>query len=437
MAARDGPGGTVTDAADHPPAPADLRSTVSWNAVLRSSPPRRALTLYAREMLRSPAAPNKFTFTFLIKACLRASAPGLAPHLHCHLAKLGLSSDPFLQSALMAAYAAAARLPAVLQLYSHGARGDPVVQTALVSAYAKCGLPDQAHRVFDNMTAANSVTWAAVVSGYAQSGRDAEALGVFRRMRLAGVEPTEACMISVLSASARLGALEEGRWVHRHISRCGARLTPSLGTALLTMYARCGCLDSAVRVFDDMPQRDRQAWAAMISAMAAHGQAGRALHLFDDMVGRGLLPDGVTYVGVLSACSHAGLTGEACRHFQRMTEVYNIAPGLEHYGCMVDVLGRAGRVEAAWGMVQSMPVEPDEFVLKSLLSACCGHGGYMGYAEWAAGKLTGIDAGHAGSYVLLSNAYASMGRWEDSARVRKLMRRRGVPKAPGSSLAEQ
>lgn len=412
----------------------DRRSTFAWNAVLRCSPPRLALSLYARSMLHSPAAPNKFTFTFLIKACLRASAPHLAPHLHCHLAKLGFSSDPFLQSALAAAYAEAGHLPTVRQLHRYGARADVVLQTALVSAYAKCGLPDGARQVFENMPAANSVTWAALVSGYARCGRDADALQVFRRMCLASVEPTEACLISVLSASARLGALEEGRRVHQHINRRGGGLSPSLGTALLTMYAKCGSINSAMRIFADMPHRDQQAWAAVITALAAHGQGRRALHLFHEMVSRGLRPDGVTYVGVLSACSHAGLTEEACHHFNCMTKAYNIPPGAEHYGCMVDVLGRAGRVEEAWVMVRSMPVETDEYVLKSLLSACCSHG-YMEYAEWAAGKLIDIDTGNASAYVLLSNTYAGMGRWEDSARVRKMMRRRGVPKAPGRSLA--
>ncbi|MQL82825.1 hypothetical protein Taro_015309 [Colocasia esculenta] len=417
------------------PASSDRHSTFAWNALLRCSPPRRALSLYSRSMLCSPVAPNKFTFTFLIKASLRASAPQLATHLHCHLVKFGLSFDPFLQSALVAAYAEAGRLPDVRQLHRHGAPADVVVQTALVSAYAKCGLPDEARRVFENMPVVNSVTWAALVSGYGRCGRDAEALQVFRRMCVAGVEPTEACLISALSASARLGDLEEGRWVHQLLNRGGAALPTRLGTALLTMYAKCGSIDSATRVFDTIPQRDQQAWAAMISALAAHGQGSQALHLFHEMVARGLRPDGVTYVGVLSACSHAGLAEEACRHFNCMTMVYDIVPGTEHYGCMVDVLGREGRVEEAWAMVRAMPVEPDEFVLKSLLSSCCSHG-YMDYAEWAAGKLMDIDTGHASSYVLLSNMYASMGRWEDSARVRKMMRRRGVPKAPGRSVMD-
>ncbi|CAA7408526.1 unnamed protein product [Spirodela intermedia] len=413
----------------------DHGSTFAWNAVLRSSPPRQALHLYTQSMLQSLAAPNKFTFTFLIKACVKACAPHLTRHLHCHLVKLGFSSDPFLQSALLGAYADGGSLAVVRQLHRHGARGDVVVRTALVSAYVKCGLLADAHRVFDEMSEVNPVTWAALISGYARCGRDSEALQVFRRMRLAGAEPTEACMISVLACSARLGALEEGACVHRHISRSGRHLSASLGTALLTMYAKCGCLDAAERVFDGMQHRDPRAWTAMISALAAHGQGARGLHLFDEMLAQGLRPDGVTYVAVLSACSHAGLAAAACRHFDGMTELYGLVPGIEHYGCMVDVLGRTGRVEEAWSMVQTMPAAPDEFVLKSLLSACCSHG-RMDYAEWAAEKLMNVDPGHAASYVMLANAYAGMGRWEDSARVRKMMRRRGVPKAPGQSTVD-
>lgn len=310
------------------------------------------------------------------------------------------------------------------------------MHTAVVSAYARCGLLDSARRAFNRIPNPNPISWAALISAYARTDRHADALSVFGRMRFMNVQPTEAALISALAASTGLCDVKKGKILHQLIVvSMGRQLTPALGTALLTMYAKCGLVEDAFNVFGELSDRDQATWTAMISAMAAHGHGVAALRLFDEMLTVGVVPDHVTYVGVLHACSHAGggvLVDEAKRLFEQMKRVYKIEGRVEHYGCMVDVLGRGGRVEEAWEMVRSMPMEPDEYVLKSLLSACCGRG-FVEWAEWAAEKLRKIDAGHASSYVMLSNAYAGLGRWEDSARVRRLMRDRGVPKTSGSS----
>ncbi|XP_038982142.1 pentatricopeptide repeat-containing protein At3g62890-like [Phoenix dactylifera] len=417
---------------DHP-LPSSEWSTFEWNTIIRCSPPLQALSIYANSMLLSGARPNKFTFTFLLKACLRA--PAFSPLIHAHLAKLGLHADPFLRSALIAAYAAAGRLPVALRLFRLFPHPDLVLRTALVSAFARCGLPDAARQAFDEIPNPNPVSWAALLSAYTRSGRHAEALSFFRRMRLAGVAPTEAALVSALLSAAVLGALVDGERAHRDVLVFGKSLTPGLGTALLVVYAKCGRIESARRLFDEMPKRDQPAWTAMITALASHGRGEEALRLFDEMLGLGLIPDHVTYVGVLHACSHAGLVDQARGHFDNMVNVYGIEPGAEHYGCMVDVLGRAGLVEEAWAVARRMPMAPDERVLKSLLSASCALG-FVECAEWAAERLVALDAGHASAYVLLSNMFAGLGRWEESARVRKLMRVRGVPKAPGCSAVD-
>ncbi|KAF5203496.1 Pentatricopeptide repeat, partial [Thalictrum thalictroides] len=292
---------------------------------------------------------------------------------------------------------------------------DIVSWTALVSAYAKCGMPDDAHRVFDEMPERNAVSWAAVVAGYSQSGRHEEALRVFDKMRCAKVEPTEAMLISVLSSSGHLGVLEVGKWVHDYVEHKGIPLTASMGTALLSMYSKCGCIDNAIQIFKVMPRRDELGWTAMISALSMHGRGREALALFEEMVSVRLRPDHVTFIGVLSACSHAGLIDEGCHYFQCMKEVYKIAPGVEHYGCMVDILGRGGRIEEAWDLIRNMPMKPDAFVFKSLLSACTSYGN-LNCAEWAAKKLIELNQDSGTPYILLGNVYARVGKWADAER---------------------
>ncbi|XP_010265642.1 PREDICTED: pentatricopeptide repeat-containing protein At3g62890-like [Nelumbo nucifera] len=335
----------------------------------------------------------------------------------------------------MGLYADAGLINIAKQLFEQTPHRDVVLWTSLVSAYAKCGLPDEARHAFDQMPERNAVSWAAVISAYSQGARHKEALLVFDEMHYAGVEPTEATLISVLSSAGYIGALKEGKWVHDYVIHNQIFLTASLGTALLSMYAKCGCIDDAIQVFAGMPQRDELAWTTMISALAMHGQGELALVLFYEMLSLGLRPDHVTFVGVLSACSHAGLIEEGRYHFKCMKDTFRIEPRVEHFGCMVDILGRGGYVEEAWDFVQAMPMEPDVLVLKSLLSACASYG-RVEYAEWAAKKLNKLDPGIASSYVLLANAYANLGRWADAERVRKMMRDRGVTKTPGCSLIE-
>ncbi|KAF9626034.1 hypothetical protein IFM89_030702 [Coptis chinensis] len=231
---------------------------------------------------------------------------------------------------------------------------------------------------------------------------------LFNETRRENAVPTEGMLISVLSSSGYHGVLEVGKWVHDYVKCNGILLTASIGTALLSMYAKCGCIDDAICVFMEMPRRDALSWTAMISALSMHGKGQQALACFDEMLSLGLRPDHVTFVGVLSACSHAGFVEEGRYYFRCMEEVHKIAPGLEHYGCMVDILGRGGHLEEAWDLVRNMPMKPDVFVLKSLLSGCASYG----------------------------NAYASVGRWADAETVGKMMRIRRVVKAPGCSLVE-
>uniref|UniRef100_A0ACD5T828 Uncharacterized protein n=1 Tax=Avena sativa TaxID=4498 RepID=A0ACD5T828_AVESA len=316
---------------------------------------------------------------------------------------------------------------------------DVVACNALVDMYAKCGDAAAALRCFRAMTPAkNVVTWNTMISAHARAGEPREALSLFREMlEQQGVRPDDATFVAVLGACARLGALDAGMWVHAHYARRTGRNAAAdgvVGNALLDMYAKCGAVEQAAEVFDAMARRDVYTYTSMISGLAAHGRGEDALALFANMHRVGIRPNKVTFLSVLSACCHAGFVEDGLRHLDAMSEVHGVAPGVEHYGCVVDMLGRAGRLDEAEELIAAMPVRPDAPIWGSLLSACRAHG-HVERAERVMRRIAGEDA-DAGDYVLMSNMYAREGRHGKAVRVRREMRRSKVDKVPGCSLIE-
>ncbi|PNT61305.1 pentatricopeptide repeat-containing protein At5g48910 [Brachypodium distachyon] len=307
--------------------------------------------------------------------------------------------------------------------------------TALVDMYAKCGELDKARRLFDRMHSRDVVAWSAMISGYTQSDRCREALAIFNEMQGTEVNPNDVTMVSVLSACAVLGALETGKWVHSYIRRKDLPLTVILGTALVDFYAKCGCIKDAVKAFESMPVRNTWTWTALIKGMASNGRSREALELFSSMLEANIEPTDVTFIGVLLACSHGCLVEEGRRHFTSMTQDYGICPRIEHYGCMVDLLGRAGLIDEAYQFIRNMPIEPNAVVWRALLSACTVHKN-VEIGEEALKQIVPLDPCHSGNYILLSNTYASVGQWKNAAMVRKEMKEKGVEKIPGCSLIE-
>ncbi|CAN6215380.1 unnamed protein product [Urochloa humidicola] len=326
---------------------------------------------------------------------------------------------------------------------------DAVAWNAMLDMYAKCGDLAAARRCFAAMPAAGRsrtvVSWNTMISALSGAGEHAEALALFRDMqRTAGAPPPDdATLIAVLGACARLGALGTGRWVHAYIMRRRRRRELSdgdsvaVGNALIDMYAKCGVVEHAVAVFDGMSRRrDACTYASMITGLAAHGRAEDALKVFDAMrrAGGGVRPNGVALLGVLLACCHAGRVDEGLRHLRDMESrrYHGVAPGVEHYGCAVDMLGRAARLDEAEALVAAMPVPPDALVWGSLLAACRA----AGDVERAERVMRRMDGGDSGDYVLMSNMYASRGRHVMAVRVRKMMRKRNVNKDPSCSVIE-
>ncbi|KAG0512445.1 hypothetical protein BDA96_10G013900 [Sorghum bicolor] len=317
---------------------------------------------------------------------------------------------------------------------------DVVAWNALVDMYAKCGDVAAARQWFRRMPVAKTVvSWNTMLAALARAGEHGEALALFREMQRAGVRPDGATFVAVLGACAQLGALDTGRWVHAYMRRQPERDADAVvvSNALLDMYAKCGAVDQAAAVFDGMARRDVYTYASMIAGLATHGRAEEALALFAAMRrAGGVRPNGVVLLGVLSACCHAGLVDEGLRHLGAMEDAYGVAPGVEHYGCAVDMLGRAGRLDEAEALVAAMPVPPDALVRGSLLAACraCGD---VERAERVMRWMAAVDRdGEAGDHVLMSNMYASEGRHVRALQLRKQMRKSKIVKDPGCSSIE-
>ncbi|KAA8522699.1 hypothetical protein F0562_009139 [Nyssa sinensis] len=311
------------------------------------------------------------------------------------------------------------------------------VGSALIDMYGKCGDLTSARGIFDRMTKKDVVTWNAMITGYAQNGFSDEAILLFNGLKETGVNPDKITLIGVLSACASIGALDYGKWVDAYASQRGLQHDIYVATALIDMYAKCGSMDDALRVFENMPLKNEVSWNAMISALAFHGQAREALLLFKSMPREGgaVQPNDVTFVGVLSACVHAGLVDEGRQLFDLMSSSFGLVPKIEHYSCMVDLLARAGKLYEAWDFIEKMPEMPDEVVLGALLGACHKLRN-VDVSERVMQLLLEMEPSNSGNYVLSSKIFANLKRWDDSARMRVLMRQRGVTKTPGCSWIE-
>eukprot|EP01018_Ginkgo_biloba_P001596 Gb_35886 [translate_table: standard] len=380
------------------------RDIVSWTTMIagyaQNEQREEALKLF-RQMQLAGMKPDSKTFTSILPACANTAYLEQGMEIHEEIIRSGFHSFVF-------------------------------VGNALVDMYAKCGSMQNACCVFDKMPQRDVVSWTTMIAAYAQNGLGEKALKIFRCMQLASVKPDSKTFTSVLPACANLAALELGKEIHEEIIRNGFHSDVFVGSALVDMYAKCGSIENAHTVFDRMHQRNVVSWNAMIAGYAMHGCASGALKLFEQMHHSGTNPDHVTLVCVLSACCHAGLLDEGWQYFDCMSQYYHITPAIEHYGCMVNLLSRAGHLDEAQDFINKMPIKPDASVWGCLLGACRVHNN-IELGERVAEHLFELDPQNATPYVLLSNIYASAGRWDDIEMVRKMMKDRRVRKKPGCS----
>ncbi|KAL5208318.1 hypothetical protein ABZP36_032753 [Zizania latifolia] len=414
------------------------------NSFLRSllpASPLRALRLFPRlrriaTTSNNPLFPNAYTFSFLLKASASLvphASPRLVSSLHALALLVACDAHAYVSNGLIHAYASSGLLRSARRVFDLNVSCRDVCSwTSLLTAYGRAARLDDARALFDAMPEKTAVAWGAMLSAYVGDGSFTEAVGVFQEMLRARVRPNRAAVVGVLTACTALGALEQGKWVHALVA--GA-MDGVVATALVDMYAKCGSLEMARQVFAGMAERDVFAYTAMISGLSDHGRCREAIELFGRMQAEGVRPNEVTFICVLSACGRAGLVGCAREIFASMTTAYGMDPGVEHYGSLVDVLGRAGLVEESLDVVREMPMRPDSYVLGALLNACAARGDTEAgkkVADWLAEM--GLD--HSGVQVQLSNMYAGRSKWEDVVSVRRAMDDRRVAKVPGCSLVE-
>uniref|UniRef100_A0A9I9CNH1 DYW domain-containing protein n=1 Tax=Cucumis melo TaxID=3656 RepID=A0A9I9CNH1_CUCME len=416
---------------------------LTWNTMLRgfvnSNMPRRALQSYTEMLEQSRNVPDRFTFPSLLKGCALSLEFKVGKILHGQVVKYMLHSDLYIETTLLNMYAACGDLRSARLLFERMGHRNKVVWTsmisgsALVNMYAKCGDLKTARQVFDHLSDKDVYAWSALIFGYVKNNRSTEALQLFREMAEgSNMRPNEVTILAVISACAQLGDLETGRWVHDYITRTQQDHSVSLNNSLIDMFSKCGDIDAAKRIFDSMSYRDLISWNSMVNGLALHGLGREALAQFHLMQTTDLHPDEITFIGVLTACSHAGLVQEGKKLFYEIEALYGIRLKLEHYGCMVDLLCRAGLLAEAREFIRVMPLQPNGAIWGSMLGACRVYNN-LELGEEAARCLLKLEPTNDGVYILLSNIYARRKMWNEVKKVRELMNEKGIQKTPGCS----
>ncbi|KAG5047730.1 hypothetical protein AAZX31_06G301300 [Glycine max] len=382
------------------------RDMVSWTSMItgyaQNDRASDALLLFPR-MLSDGAEPNEFTLSSLVKCCGYMASYNCGRQIHACCWKYGCHSNVF-------------------------------VGSSLVDMYARCGYLGEAMSVFDKLGCKNEVSWNALIAGYARKGEGEEALALFVRMQREGYRPTEFTYSALLSSCSSMGCLEQGKWLHAHLMKSGQKLVGYVGNTLLHMYAKSGSIRDAEKVFDKLVKVDVVSCNSMLIGYAQHGLGKEAAQQFDEMIRFGIEPNDITFLSVLTACSHARLLDEG-KHYFGLMRKYNIEPKVSHYATIVDLLGRAGLLDQAKSFIEEMPIEPTVAIWGALLGASKMHKNTeMG--AYAAQRVFELDPSYPGTHTLLANIYASAGRWEDVAKVRKIMKDSGVKKEPACSWVE-
>ncbi|KAH0976688.1 hypothetical protein GBA52_026407 [Prunus armeniaca] len=373
------------------------RSTVTWNCVVSGLSKAGNMELAHSVFERMPER-NEVSWNSLITAYIRL---GDVKSAHC--------------------------------LFEQMPKKTVVSWTSMVSGYSMIGDLQSAWNIFNQMPFKNVVSWNAMISGYVHNHMFDQALCVFRKMLIDGkCRPDQSTLISLLSACTHLGSLEHGKWIESYIERNNFDLSVPLGNALIDMFAKCGHVENAKAVFKKMTKRCIITWTTIVSGLAVNGLCREAIALFDTMCSEGTKPDDVIFIAVLSACTHGGFVEEGKRVFDQMEQEFGIKPRIEHYGCMVDLLGRAGKLEEAVMFLENMHLEPNAVIWASLLGSCKIHGN-GDLLESLTRRIMEQEPANPSYLTLISNLSASMGQWKDVLTYRQVMRQQGIEKVPGCS----
>ncbi|XP_026439672.1 pentatricopeptide repeat-containing protein At1g06143-like [Papaver somniferum] len=445
-------------------------NTFVYNALLRTysqcSSPILALELYLK-MLKNQVLQTSFTFSALIKACSLLQSVKYGEAVHSQIWKTGFSSHVFVQTGLIGFYLSLHRINDSQNVFDDMTERDVVAWTSMIKVYVRIGDLSSARKLFDEMPERNTASWNTLIDGYSKLGevdsaailfgqmpardliswttmitcyarnkRCREAIQVFEDMKNAGFRPDEVTMATVISACAHIGALELGNELHRYVMNNGFSLDVYIGSALIDMYSKCGNLDRSLVIFFKLREKNLFCWNSIIEGLAVHGYGEAALDMFRGMEKEKIKPNEVTFISVLSACTHSGLVEEAREILLSMTQDYSISPTIEHYGCVIDLLSKAGLIEEALNLVRNMKFEPNYVIWGAILGGCKLHGN-LEIAKVVAEKLLSLEPDNSGLYGLLISMYVEANQWSEAEKIRGMMKGHGVQKKfPGSSSIE-
>ncbi|KAH9293476.1 hypothetical protein KI387_041319 [Taxus chinensis] len=391
------------------------RNVVSWTAIIagyaQNGQVGKALDIL-NQMQLAGTKPSSSTFVSILPACAKMGALEEGMDIHQKIIENGYLSDVVVVTSLIDMYAKCGSMHEAQELFNKMQNADVISWNTMIAGYAQNGVLDEALSLFKEMPHRNTVSWNAIIAGYAQNGLVEKAVEIFKKMQWTDINPDKSTFASILPVCAKMGALEQGMELHQKIIQSGF-LSDVVVTALIDMYSKCGSIKNAHALFEKMKPPDVASWNAMVAGYAMHGHSKDALKIFELMKHTGTNPNHVSFVCILFACSHAGLVDDSCRYFNQMTHSYCIRPTIDHYVCMVDLLGRAGCFEEALNFIIKMPIKPDSVVWLSLLGACRSHKN-MQLGDFVASLLFQLDPTDAAPYVILSNIYARASRWTEA-----------------------
>nr|GLL43352.1 pentatricopeptide repeat-containing protein At1g74630 [Ipomoea trifida] len=440
-----------------------------YNTLIRglaeSDSPQDSLETFVCMLRSSEFPPDSFSFAFTLKAAANMRCLKSGSQLHCQALARGLDRHLFVGTTTISMYAECGTIGLARNVFDEMSERNVVAWNAILTAYlrggdlkgadgvfdlmplrdltswnlmlagyAKAGQLDCANTIFAQMPTRDSVSWSTMIFGLACNGYFDEAFRLFRELRREGMSPNEVSLTGVLSACAQAGEFEFAKTLHGFIEKAGMMWITSVNNALLDTYARCGNVAMARLIFERIPgKKSVISWTCLITGLIMQGHGEEAMQLFHEMESTGTKPDGVIFVSILYACSHAGLIQEAQHIFDRMSREYGMKPDMEHYGCMVDLYSRAGQLKKAYDFITQMPIPPNAIIWRTLLGACSFYGDVQ-LAEVVKQRLSEVDPNNSGDHVLLSNVYAVAGKWQGVASVRRSMTHQKMKKTPGLSV---
>ncbi|XP_071689982.1 pentatricopeptide repeat-containing protein At2g20540 isoform X2 [Rutidosis leptorrhynchoides] len=399
---------------------------------LHGMPCLRGMVEYGYKVFSEISLRNVVTWTAMIQGYISCGDISFARQLF----DLTPERDIVMWNTMVSGYIECGEMGAARKVFDLMPNKDLMSWNTLLNGYANNKDIEGCEKLFNEMPERNFFSWNGLINGYAHNGRFLEVLDTFKMMlNESNVQPNDATFVSVLSACSKLGALELGKWVHVYAVNNGYKQNNYVGNSLIDMYAKCGMITSAVDVFNAMSNKDLISWNTIINGLAMHGNGAQALSIFNEMKSVKQKPDAITFIGVICACSHMGLVNDGFKYFNSMLNEYSITPQIEHYGCMVDLLSRAGLIEEAVEFVTKMPIKPDNVIWTNLLGASRIYK-RIDIAELCLQRLVELEPKNPSNYVMLANIYGDVKRWDDLARSKVAMRNTGEKKVPGCSAIE-